>query len=77
MPELLGQRHAQVGLPDTEVPGLPTDQNPRGELRPAPRVGRSAGDERMLPFPGDLTEFVLREVARTGWALPGRHGRAA
>jgi predicted DNA-binding transcriptional regulator YafY len=25
-----------------------------------------------LPFPGDLTEFVVREVARTGWAVHTR-----
>jgi predicted DNA-binding transcriptional regulator YafY len=25
-----------------------------------------------LPFPGDLTEFVVREVARTGWAVHAR-----
>ena len=24
------------------------------------------------PFPGDLTEFVVREVARTGWAVHAR-----
>jgi len=25
-----------------------------------------------VPFPGDLTEFVVREVARTGWAVHAR-----
>lgn len=25
-----------------------------------------------VPFPGDLTEFVVREVARTGWAFHAR-----
>ncbi len=25
-----------------------------------------------MPFPGDLTEFVVREVARTGWAFHAR-----
>ena len=25
-----------------------------------------------LPFPGDLTEFVVREVARTGWSVHSR-----
>ena len=25
-----------------------------------------------MPFPGDLTEFVVREVARTGWAVHTR-----
>lgn len=27
---------------------------------------------RAVPFPGDLTEFVVREVARTGWAVHAR-----
>ena len=31
----------------------------------------AAGSPRS-PFPGDLTEFVVREVARTGWAVHAR-----
>ena len=35
---------------------------------------RTPGGRRFtpLPFPGDLTEFVVREVARTGWAVHAR-----
>jgi predicted DNA-binding transcriptional regulator YafY len=37
-------------------------------------VLRSPGGRRFepRPFPGDLTEFVVREVARTGWAVHAR-----
>ncbi len=35
---------------------------------------RTPGGRRFAPqpFPGDLTEFVVREVARTGWAVHSR-----
>ncbi|MDH2415067.1 WYL domain-containing protein [Nocardioides sp. CER19] len=35
---------------------------------------RTPGGRRFAPreFPGDLTEFVVREVARTGWAVHAR-----
>jgi predicted DNA-binding transcriptional regulator YafY len=35
---------------------------------------RTPGGRRFAPqpFPGDLTEFVVREVARTGWAIHAR-----
>ena len=35
---------------------------------------RTPGGRRFTPrrFPGDLTEFVVREVARTGWAVHAR-----
>jgi len=35
---------------------------------------RTPGGRRFVPqpFPGDLTEFVVREVARTGWAVHAR-----
>ena len=35
---------------------------------------QDAGGRRFVPqdFPGDLTEFVVREVARTGWAVHAR-----
>ncbi|KAA1421109.1 WYL domain-containing protein [Nocardioides humilatus] len=35
---------------------------------------RTPGGRRFSPtdFPGDLTEFVVREVARTGWAVHAR-----
>ena len=35
---------------------------------------KTPGGRRFLPqdFPGDLTEFVVREVARTGWAVHAR-----
>lgn len=35
---------------------------------------RTPGDRRFTPteFPGDMTEFVVREVARTGWAVHAR-----
>jgi len=35
---------------------------------------RTPGGRRFVPvpFPGDLTDFVVREVARTGWAVHAR-----
>lgn len=35
---------------------------------------KTPGGRRFVPvdFPGDLTEFVVREVARTGWAVHAR-----
>jgi predicted DNA-binding transcriptional regulator YafY len=35
---------------------------------------KTPGSRRFVPaeFPGDLTEFVVREVARTGWAVHAR-----
>ena len=35
---------------------------------------KTPGGRRFAPaeFPGDITEFVVREVARTGWAVHAR-----
>ncbi|RNM17015.1 helix-turn-helix transcriptional regulator [Nocardioides pocheonensis] len=53
-------------------------REPRGDTWAPYRVDwlrvKTPGGRRFTPvdFPGDLTEFVVREVARTGWAVHAR-----
>lgn len=53
-------------------------RDPRTEVWAPYRVDwmrvKTPGGRRFVPadFPGDLTEFVVREVARTGWAVHAR-----